>query len=182
MIYLFRHFETQFSSSICYGQYDVPLKSNYYFQHFVLRKKIQELRIHSIYTSPLKRCLKTVKILSLKKPFIVSNGLKEISFGNWEGIPWNDIPGNQIEDWSNDLLHYTPGNGENYSAFRRRIQNTFSQFQKVNRHKDILLICHAGVIRCLLSIYYNISINDSFNLKIPFGSLITLERKRWKFL
>ena len=109
----------------------------------------------------------------------INEGFQEINFGDWEGLTWQDIGQQAIQDWSDDLLDYTFKNGESAREFDRRViqawdelQSKLNEVSQVNQlsqgphSKSVIIICHAGVIRSILSAFLHIPLQHSLSLKI----------------
>lgn len=83
------------------GTTDVPLSDKGKTE---LRKLDYEYRYpgcQAVFTSPLKRCTQTCKILYPEQnPLVIAN-LSECNFGEWEGKTANDL--NEDEDFKNGL-------------------------------------------------------------------------------
>ena len=109
----------------------------------------------------------------------INEGFQEINFGDWEGLTWQGIGQQAIQDWSDDLLDYTFKNGESAREFDRRViqawdelQSKLNEVSQVNQlsqgahSKSVIMICHAGVIRSILSAFLHIPLQHSLSLKI----------------
>ena len=150
--------------NLCYGQTDLDILPS---DELALTKKILSLPLEDfqIFSSPLKRCKKVAE--SLGKPFLVEPLIKEINFGIYEGVPWNDIPRDQLDLWSKDIENFHFPQGESYLDLKKRVKNFL-----FNTHfENILIVTHAGVIRACLDILQNISIQESLKQEIPYGEI-----------
>ena len=109
----------------------------------------------------------------------INEGFQEINFGDWEGLTWQDIGQQAIQGWSDNLLDYTFKNGESAREFDRReiqawdeLQSKLNEVSQVNQlsqgphSKSVIMICHAGVIRSILSAFLHIPLQHSLSLKI----------------
>ena len=142
----------------------------------------------------------------------INEGFQEINFGDWEGLTWQDIGQQAIQNWSDDLLDYTFKNGESARNFDHRViqawdelqsklsglnqvnslgnlnsldnLNSLNSLNKLNnlnqasqeqQSKTIIIICHAGVIRSILSAFLHIPLQHSLSLKIDKMSVSSID-------
>lgn len=106
-----------------------------------------------IFCSPLQRCVVLADSLAdaLHSESVVRDvRLLEMNFGNWEMRAWNDIPRNEIDAWTDDLVQYRPGGGENVLQIAKRVR-AFYEDLKQSRRECVIVVCHAGTIRLLLA-------------------------------
>ena len=175
MLYLIRHTEVCIEKNTCYGQLDIPLKKP-------LEKSFKKITVNlkkegynhrwKIISSPLKRCVTLAKFIDPN--FSTHRALMEMNFGDWEGKKWTAIPLEKSKKWTDDILNEYPPNGENYQEFSKRIINFYEQTIRTEKTENIVLVTHAGVIRCLYAHLQNIDAPTSFNLKVPYGHMLKL--------
>ena len=167
-------------------------------QHY----KEQKLDLPIIITSPLKRCAQLAQGLqtyfdnsysgtkdltskwsapkdSVSKSAVqINQDFKEINFGEWEGQSWQSIGQKNIEEWNNDLLNFTFPDGESARSFDRRVINAWQALQQQlaeqTQTQQVIIICHAGVIRSILSDFLQIPLQHSLTLQIDKMSVSSL--------
>ena len=104
-----------------------------------------------IVSSDLPRCSKLAMDLaeSWSCELALSSQLREMSFGEWDGLSYEQIEEKDSvrwRAWCDEWLSQTPPNGESIEQFSSRIRT----FLSVNQPCDhTVLITHAGVIRAL---------------------------------
>ncbi|MCA1058608.1 histidine phosphatase family protein [Rossellomorea aquimaris] len=106
------------------------------------------------FSSDLDRCLETVHHLFPKLPVVSSPLLREIHFGEWEGMTYQNLKGDEVfQKWVTDPFHSPPG-GEGMSQFRKRVdvawEQVKDQVEEMNGRR-YAVITHGGVIRHLLT-------------------------------
>lgn len=160
-IYLIRHGETDYNKKKrLQGVTDIPLNA----QGIELAEKTAEglrnISFDRIYTSPLVRARRTAEIIrgDREVEIIETDGLKEISFGDYEGLTILDghynIPDPNFCDFFNRPEKYhTPPGGESIehlrgrtTAFIRGIMN-----DPANEGLTFLMASHGAAIRGMLS-------------------------------
>lgn len=170
-VFVVRHTEVDIPKGLCYGHLDVPLKPDF-LQHFEYLKSQLPTDFDVVFTSPSKRCLDLANFLSSE--IIEVDALKEMNFGDWEGELWQNIPENESEYWTNDIVNSKTPNGESLKDMSVRIHNFIDELRKRNLDK-VLLVTHSGVIRVLFSLILNIPLADIFKLKIGFNKVYQFE-------
>ena len=171
-------------------------------QHQLQHHKEQKLDLPIIITSPLQRCAQLAEGLQTyfdnnysgtkdltskgsaskdatsKSVVQINQDFKEINFGQWEGQSWQSIGQKNIEEWNNDLLHFTFPGGESARSFDRRVINAWHALQQQLREQtqtqQVIIFCHAGVIRSILSDFLQIPLQHSLTLQIDKMSVSSL--------
>lgn len=129
-----------------------------------------------IVTSPLSRCLKFAAQLgsSLGAEVHVEEGLKEMSFGHWEGKNWQEVAAEYPEEsaafWRDPDRHPPPG-GESLTDFRSRIRHAHSVICSKYSAGKILYVTHGGVIRILMQELLGFPNHSLMRLQVPWASI-----------
>lgn len=110
-----------------------------------------------VFTSPLKRCTETCKILYPEQTPLVIDNLSECNFGEWEGKTAEELKGNSdFEKWLAGDSSVKPPKGESNADFTRRICLIFESMVdgliKTGTTESVI-VTHGGVIMTLLAIY-----------------------------
>lgn len=110
-----------------------------------------------IFTSPLKRCLKTCEVIYPDIKPIVIDQLSECSFGEWEGLTADDLSDNEeFKLWLAGSTEVKPPKGESGADFTRRVCNIFQDIVDgliKTGNTNCVIVTHGGVIMTLLSVY-----------------------------
>ncbi|MBS1548548.1 MAG: alpha-ribazole phosphatase [Bacteroidetes bacterium] len=167
-VYLIRHTEVSVSDGLCYGKLDVPLKENFLEDFIKIRNKLP-VNIEKVLTSPSSRCVKLANYLN-DHP-VLDRRLLEMNFGDWEGKHWSEI---DAQSWFDDYVNQPTPDGESFVQLYHRVQSFLMDLRELNG-KSVVIITHAGVIRCILALILNVPLEHVFKLKIHFGQVITME-------
>lgn len=122
--------------------------------------------ITQIVSSPLQRCYKVAeKFAQLNAlPIEKNNDFKEMNFGQLDGISFDEIKGYENAEqiwrtlenfWQNPSQSALP-EGELLMSFYQRVELALNNLLKNHQGKNILLVCHGGVIRMILSHLLNL--------------------------
>ncbi|MEI6866190.1 alpha-ribazole phosphatase [Flavicella sp.] len=167
-IYLVRHTTPKIEKGICYGQTDLDITTEFKKESEIILNKIPFNTKTKLYSSPAKRCTKLAALIS--KNYSIDERLKELNFGNWEMKNWDRIPKEEIDPWMQDFVHIKVPNGESYTELAQRSIAFFKEISELN-NTDVIVICHAGVIRSILSYVTKTLLKDSFDIKIIYGQI-----------
>lgn len=139
------------------GTTDVPLSDK---GKMDLKKLDYEYRYPGtqvVFTSPLKRCTETCRILYPEQnPLSIAN-LSECNFGEWEGKTAEELKSDpDFEKWLAGDNSVKPPRGESNADFTRRICRMFESIveglMKTGTTESVI-ITHGGVIMTLLAVY-----------------------------
>lgn len=170
-VYLIRHIETVCEKGICYGQADVAIQEpfEHLFQEIRDQLPSEEMKVIS---SPLKRCTVLADFLSNEK-IEKDKRLIEMDFGNWELKNWNDIPQEELNPWMKDFVSVQVPNGESFEILYERVLS-FIEDLRIQQHKKVAIVTHAGVIRSFLCYQQNLPLKEAFQNKVTFGQIIKI--------
>lgn len=109
-----------------------------------------------IISSPLRRCAAFASQLALQRnvPFELEPQLRELDFGDWEGMTAADLMTHYSEDLArfwNDPYVFTPPQGEPVADFEMRVLTALGRLTDRYSGQRVLLVTHAGVMRLLLA-------------------------------
>lgn len=170
-VYIIRHTPVATGKDICYGQSNVPLADTFL-------QDVEQIKTHlqndfdAVYCSPLKRCKDLAIALKLNN-FHFDNSLMEMNFGDWENKKWNDLNQDNLNQWMTDFVNVKPPNGENLVELFDRVK-LFMDNLRQQEHKKVLLITHAGVIRCLWAYTLEIPLTNIFKIPVDYGQLLII--------
>lgn len=144
-LWLVRHGQTPWNlEGRLTGWSDLPLTALGEQQARALSGWLTGERFHRVVASDLQRAIQTAR-LAYGEPQEVAAALRELEFGQLEGLRWAELP----EVYKEALLKFegfqAPG-GESTAQLRRRVYAFFDDLP-AGRH---LLFTHGGVLRLVL--------------------------------
>jgi broad specificity phosphatase PhoE len=149
-----RHAETDLAGRFC-GQSDPPVNERGLRQIDELLKELKSESIDAVYSSDLSRSLATADAIGEAfglSPITVPS-LREIGFGEWEGLSWEEIESRDpayASRWSEAYPHLSAPGGETFEAFQSRVLTEIDRLLSVSSQRCAAVVTHAGVIRVLL--------------------------------
>ncbi|WP_343691045.1 histidine phosphatase family protein [Chitinophaga sp.] len=165
-LYFIRHVQTAVAAGTCYGQLDVPLMEGYEAVHDQIVAGLPRTDI--IYTSPLQRC--QLLAARLSENYIVDARLKELNFGEWEGMKWDEIDRTLMDHWGEHYMLSGPPGGESLLDLVNRLRAFLSELPSYNK---IAIITHAGIIRAARHLLENKLLHEIMSEKITYGGIYT---------
>ena len=179
-IYLTRHGETEWNlEGRLQGSLDAKLTKKGIDEATMLGESLKEVEFDMIFSSPLSRALDTANIVKGNKEIeiIAHENLKEISFGDWEGMLHKEIEESHAERYNNFWMKphlYEPLNGETYDEFTDRIQQVINEIVEHKDKKNVLVVAHAGVVKGFYKILKNLSIKEFWNEPFVHNTCLTI--------
>ena len=158
-------------NGILNGQRDQALTIQGIAQAESIANKILEsgIRFDKIYSSPLKRALKTANIISRKldgpRP-IVYNELIERNFGIMTGEPLSEIVNMCSPDifYSKDINYFLcPEGAETFPQLIKRGHGVIRKMQEEGDDKNILLVTHGDIGKMVYSAFYDLDWKDTLS-------------------
>ena len=181
-IYVVRHGETENNrKGILQGWLDASINDNGILLAELTGKALKDVAFDVVFCSPLKRAKETAEIL-LKENKVTSltaddmifdERIKEISFGDWEGMVVRgenvNIPEMEYEFFLKDAYNFVGGpNGESIQHLLDRTGDFYNDI--ISRpelaDKTILVSTHGCALRALLNQVY-VDKTDYWHGKVP---------------
>lgn len=171
-LYLVRHGYTEENSKgTYYGDLNIGLNTRGQLQCKFLKEELSKVQFSFVYTSTKRRAVESAEIILGYKSYnlIKSDKLNERSFGIFEGLDYIELQKlhkEEYEAWNKDWIGYKIKDGESHLEFSKRVYDFLEHILSI--HKDdenILLVCHAGVIRAI----YTYIMDKNMNLFWKFG-------------
>ena len=177
---LIRHGDTLSGPACFLGSTDSPLSESGWLK---MQFAVKPDDYQRIITSPLKRCVEFSHALAdeSKLPMRIENDLREIHFGDWDGVKikkiWEEYP-DQLSAFWNEPLNNTPPNAESLMVFQNRVNHVFKKIKQQYVNEHILLITHGGVIRQILANILSIEFKTTQQINIDYAGLTRVECDR----
>ena len=133
-----------------------------------------------LWTSPLQRCSETARILretlGCAAPSVCPD-LHEIDLGTWDGKAIAEIRSEfpeAYEERGRDLWNYhTPG-GESFREAGERFCGALKEILREEPLADVIIVCHAGVIRAGMTLLTGEPFEEWLRREIPYAGRVFL--------
>ena len=113
----------------------------------------------TVYTSPLARAVETARAVAAAKglvPIEIAD-LREIEFGDVEGLEFDRYPPQLQTELLNDPLSARFPGGETYGELRTRVCRALDDVVRRHTGESVLVVTHAGSIRAALAAWLGIA-------------------------
>ncbi len=135
----------------------------------------------AIFVSPLRRTIETAQPIceATGLPMQLKDGLKEIAYGEWEGLHPSAVD-RTFHDayvrWLTDPAWNAPPGGEKAVDIALRTWHLIHEVQQAYPTGDVLMVSHKATIRIMLCVLLGIDVGryrDRFDM--PVGALTIVE-------
>jgi probable phosphoglycerate mutase len=177
-LYLLRHGETEFSKTGGYcGSLDPELNEDGRRMAAQFAETYRTLPWAGVYASPMKRTVATARPLceAAVLPMTLREGLREIAYGEWEGITHDDAKARYPDaylHWMTEPAWYAPPGGETAQEINARASAVVSEVMGAHPDGNVLVVSHKATIRVLLCGFLGIDLGRYRDrLDVPAGSV-----------
>lgn len=183
-LYLIRHGETKWNcESKTQGCSNIGLSKLGLVQVQQLANKFKKSKedYAKIYTSDLDRCYLTAKAIGreLEVEIEVDKDLREMSFGDWEGLKLKEIQQSYSKEylkWRTEPYNAIIPRGEDLKTVQTRCLNSVQNILKKYDDGSIIIVSHGiaiktillGILKLDLKHFYSISLSNASINKIEF--------------
>ena len=152
-VYLVRHGETEWNKLGKFqGCIDINLSDEGVLQAATVKEALRD-KFDFMYVSPLKRAVQTATIICEDtniKPDI-EDDLREINFGKWEGLTFNQIKEQYPEEfniWRTDEIDGAIMGGDlTLKKASERAEKAITSLVNKHKGKRIAIVAHGGIIK-----------------------------------
>lgn len=189
-----RHGETEANARAAYlGHTDSPLTAQGILQAERAADKLRDRGVQFIrwYSSDLTRCMHTARIIERRlelstQPIRVFD-LRELHFGDWEGMNYDEImqqDADRARRWYDDIYNVSPPGGESLLELGRRIDRWVGQVLSEAAPSDTIgIVSHGGPIRWFMGHYVHGDASHFWQVDgIPHGGIVVVERQSDKWM
>ncbi len=169
-IILARHGETEWNvGEIFRGRIDVALNETGIRQAELLAEHLSNVKIEAIYSSPLKRALKTAEAISRhhKLDIEIAPGLIDLDFGHWQSLSHQEVREKYKELYAQWISHpdrVTMLAGESLNDVRERATGVVNEV--IAKHDGTaVLVSHRVVNKVLICALLGLDNSHFWNIR-----------------
>ena len=177
-VYLLRHGQVKgYENFPVYGQTDVDLTEIGVLQMKQMAERLRLTEPKAIYSSDLNRSATGARLIARYHdvPLYFLPELREMDFGDWEGLTLSEIRRNfpeELQKREKDLINYkAPGGGESIAELSERIETVFERIRAEQKGNDIVITAHGAVNRVILCKALGLDLDKMFNIHQGYGCL-----------
>jgi probable phosphoglycerate mutase len=173
-----RHGETAWNvDARIQGQLDIGLNDTGRWQARRVGEALAAEEITAVYSSDLGRAHQTAQSISEVKgvPVIADEGLRERSFGIFEGKTFDEIHEtwpDHAHNWRKRIPEWQPPDGgESLIELRERVTRTMQELAARHPGEQIVIVAHGGVLDALYRIATGQEVNSPRTWELPNGAI-----------
>jgi alpha-ribazole phosphatase len=163
----------------CYGRLDVGLSQCGREQMQRVKCRLRDAPVAALYTSPRRRALESARVLAAQRwPVRVDDRLREIDFGKFEGLPYDEIAARfpqQYEDWMHGPTEVSFPGGESFAAMETRVRQALAQLREEHPGQLVVVVSHGGVNRIALAAALELESHRIFRLDQGYACLNVID-------
>jgi broad specificity phosphatase PhoE len=186
-IILARHGETDWNvEEIFRGRIDVELNETGVKQAELLAGYLRDLRLTAIYSSPLKRALKTAELIASYHHLniVVTDDLIDFDYGEWQGLSHQVLKDKHKElyaKWLKKPHQVTMPAGESLDDVRRRAVGLVDKV--IARHEGtVALVSHRVVNKVLICALLGLDNSHFWNIRLDTCGITTFIYEKGRFI
>jgi alpha-ribazole phosphatase len=178
-LWLVRHsapIERIINARRCYGQIDIEI------DEIAIAKTIETVdkvipRCATVISSPSDRCMRLATALCAAQEgrlLRIDERLRELNFGRWEGIPWDQIDRTELDQWAAAPLDFDAHGGESVRTLAERVVAALRE--SAIDAQPTAWITHNGPVRIVQTVFQGLNLDSvATQSGIEFGEAIYLK-------
>ncbi len=175
-IILVRHGETEWNRQIIFrGRADIELSETGAKQAELLAKYLSQAGVAAIYSSPLKRALKTAEAIASyhRLDIKTTSGLIDFDYGKWQGLPHQVVKASYQElyaAWLKSPHRVKMPAGESLDDVTKRAIGVVDEV--IGQHEGtVVLVSHRVVNKVLICALMGLDNSHFWNIKQDVGAI-----------
>jgi broad specificity phosphatase PhoE len=155
LFYFLRHGETAWNAQgrLC-GSTDIPLSDVGRRQAHLLARRVKQILVDALYSSPLRRALESARVIgkAIGHEPVEDRRLAELNYGTWEGRTFEEIQLTTpaiYRAWEKDPGNLAPPKGESGVQLIERVMPFLGEMAQRHQSGNVVVVCHKTVCRLL---------------------------------
>jgi len=170
---LIRHGEPVGHAGRCIGHHDTELAPSA-IEPLQRLSRTNRVNARLIIASDLRRAAGSAAIVARawNAELRFDPRLRELSFGEWEGRPWDEIArddADAIDVWGRDWTAHSAPGGETGTVFAARVGAALREATELTASADVAVVSHAGWIRVATTILLAEPLASAFDRSIDYA-------------
>ncbi len=181
-ITLLRHTDIDERYHRCYnGHIDIALSKRGHTQAKEIAKHLDMQSFDGVFCSDLKRAKQTLYYSKHYDNAVFTQKLREKSWGKHEGLSFDEIIAQGEIKYLEFIQWVVALDGEAYEEYINRVRSFFLEYLPSLEKENVLVVTHAGVIRVLMFLVKEISLEKAFCINVPYSSCVLYDSDTKEF-
>jgi broad specificity phosphatase PhoE len=186
-IILVRHGETEWNvEEVFRGRIDIELNETGLRQAELLAEYLSGVKIDAVYSSPLRRALKTAEVIASphKLEVKIAPGLIDCDFGKWQGLTLQEVKDRYKElcaEWIRNPHLVTMPDGESLNDVRGRALKVVDEVM-AKYEGTVVLVSHRVVNKVLICALLGLENSHFWNIKQDTCGTTTFAYENGRFI
>ena len=173
---LIRHPATDLAGTFC-GHTDPNLSAVGLTQLHALQRRLDRVPLDRLCSSDLLRARRCAEALAEQHGIQATLGpaLREMHFGDWEGLRWDEIQTRfpaQAQRWLQGFTTFTPPRAEPYAQFTARISRRVEEWLQDDSWTTLAIVTHRGVLQFILQTICGVDATAAWHLSSKYGTTL----------
>lgn len=187
-IILARHGETDWNvAEVFRGRVDVALNETGLRQVELLGECLSEVKMDAVYSSPLKRALKTAEAIASRQALGVNMApdLIDFDFGEWQGLSHQEVKdkyGELYAEWTSHPDKVKIPAGESLEDVRKRALAVVHDLVKRYDDGTVVLVSHRVVNKVLICALLGLNNSHFWNIKLDTCGITSFSYEGGRFV
>ena len=138
----------------CYGRLDPGLSQRWREQMRLAWLLIDNECLSGFYSSPSRRAIESTALRSIETPAVIDERLREIDFGAFEGLTYDEIATRYPQTYAQWMTRPTDvvfPDGESFAMMSARVREALEQIRRKHSGETVVTVSHGGVNRVALA-------------------------------
>jgi broad specificity phosphatase PhoE len=127
--------------------------------------------VRRVITSPLQRARDTAAVLGL--PVEIDERWIEVDYGDYDGLPFAEVPEELWREWRADAA-WTPPGGESLAAVGKRVRAACDDLASEVADNDVVVVSHVSPIKAALAWALDVDDDVSWHMRLDVASICTV--------
>ena len=182
-----RHGETEWNvTEIFRGRIDIELNETGVRQAELLTEYLSGVKIEAVYSSPLKRALKTAEMIAShhRLDIKIAPGLIDLDYGKWQGLPHQEVKAQYKElyaEWTDRPDQVAIPEGESLNDVRERAAGVVDEV--IAKYEGtVILVSHRVVNKVLICALLGLDNSHFWNIRQDTCGITTFTYENKQFI
>lgn len=149
------------------GTLDISLNTYGKKEAFKIRRQLDDLSFNCIYSSPLKRCIETARIISPDVQILKEKDLQERNIGVFEGLTKVEAKKHFPHLYARIITRVwkeSPYGGETIAAVQTRVFSFLDNLKQRQTDGNVLIVTHGFISKMINYYFYQDLSEEEFHM------------------